>query len=547
MGIGGTLDLAAVHRATILLLLEEHLPGVTVWAYGSRVQGTSHRHSDLDLVVFATPEQGPRIADLREAFEESDLPFRVDLFVWDEVPVSFRERIAAEHAVLVNPDHSRGEWLDCTLAEVCSAIDYGLTASASNQASGPRFLRITDIVSGQIDWTSVPHVPVEGITAEKYRLHHGDVVLARTGASTGASAYVKSPPHAVFASYLVRLRARPGIEGRFLAYYLKSDQFRQYIRGVLGDKSAQPNASASTMTAAPLRAPTDPTEQRAIAGVLGALDDRIDLNRRMNETLEAMARALFKSWFVDFDPVRAKMEGRDPELPPKIADLFPDRLVESEVGEIPEGWEVSEIGKEVDAVGGATPSTNEPTYWSGGRHHWVTPRDLSKLVSLVLLETDRKITDAGVEKISSGLLPVGTVLLSSRAPIGYLAVAAVPTAINQGFIAMICRKRLSDLYVLFWCYENLDHIKGISGGSTFAEISKRVFRPIPVVVPPKRVLEAYEGVSRSLYDQIVSNARKRALLSAWRDTLLPRLVSGAVRLPATLVGRYEEAATTAAT
>ena len=338
MGIGGKLHLDAAHRATILSLLQEHLPGVTVWAYGSRVKGTNRPHSDLDLVVFSTPEQVPRIADLREAFEESDLPFRVDLFVWDDVPASFRERIAAEHAVLVGPDHSRGEWLDGTLAEGCSAIEYGLTASASNQASGPKFLRITDIVSGQIDWSTVPHVAIDDTTAEKYRLHDGDVVLARTGASTGASSYVKNPPHAVFASYLVRLRARPGVEGRFLAYYLKSDQFRQYIRGVLGDKSAQPNASASTMTAAPLRAPKDTTEQRAIGQILGTLDDKIDLNRRMNATLEAMARALFKSWFVDFDPVRAKMEGRDLELPPEIADLFPDRLVHSELGAIPEGW-----------------------------------------------------------------------------------------------------------------------------------------------------------------------------------------------------------------
>ena len=186
------------------------------------------------------------------------------------------------------------------------------------------------IASGQIDWSTVPYVAVDDSTAEKYRLHDDDVVLARTGASTGVSAYVKNPPHAVFASYLVRLRARSGFDGRFLAYYLRSDQFREHICGVLGDKSAQPNASASTMTAAPLRAPRDKAEQRAIAHILGTLDDKIEMNRRMNATLEAMARALFRSWFVDFEPVRAKMEGRDTGLPKDIADLFADRLVESD-------------------------------------------------------------------------------------------------------------------------------------------------------------------------------------------------------------------------
>ena len=156
-------------------------------------------------------------------------------------------------------------------------------------------------------------------------------------------------------------------------------------------------------------------EQRAIAHILGTLDDKIELNRRMNATLEAMARALFRSWFVDFDPVRAKMAGRDTGLPKEIADLFPDRLVDSELGEIPEGWDVSEIGAEVDAIGGGTPSTKEPVYWNGGQHCWATPKDLSKLSSPVLLETDRKITDAGVRKISSGASPTwdGTLVVAS--------------------------------------------------------------------------------------------------------------------------------------
>ena len=380
------------------------------------------------------------------------------------------------------------------------------------------------------------------------RFEHGDTLMARItpcleNGKIARYCAADGLGTAHGSTEFIVVRGRPKVSDTAFAFYMaRSGLVREYAIGQMTGTSGRQRVPVQSLLHLPIPVPPL-AQQRSIARILGAFDDRIELNLHMNEDLEAMARALFKSWFVDFDPVRAKMEGRDPVLPPEIVDLFPDRLVESEVGEIPEGWEVSEIGKEVDAVGGATPSTNEPTYWSGGRHHWVTPRDLSKLISPVLLETDRRITDAGVEKISSGLLPVGTVLLSSRAPIGYLAVAAVPTAINQGFIAMICRKRLSDLYVLFWCYENLDHIKGISGGSTFAEISKRVFRPIPVVVPPKRVLEAYEGVSRSLYDQIVSNTRKRALLSALRDTLLPRLVSGAVRLPATLVGRYEEAAT----
>ncbi len=423
-----------------------------------------------------------------------------------------------------------GEWVDCVLADACSAIDYGLTASASDHDTGPRFLRITDIVSGHVDWNAVPHVTADAEITAKYRLDDGDVVLARTGASTGASAYVTNPPPAVFASYLVRLKAKPEFDSRFLAYYLKSEGFWTFIRGVLGDKSAQPNASASTMTKAPLRAPRDKNEQRAIAHILGTFDDKIELNRKMSETLEAMARALFKSWFVDFDPVRAKMEGRDPGLPREIADLFPSRMVESELGEIPEGWEVRPISEFADVVGGSTPKTERSDYWEGGAHHWVTPKDLSGLSVPVLLDTERKITETGLGQISSGLLPIGTVLLSSRAPIGYLAIAEVPVAVNQGFIAMKPRHGTSNLFLLRWASAAHDEIVSHANGSTFMEISKANFRSIHAVAPSISVMEAIDRLSRPLYRKVVEHERESRNLAALRDVLLPKLISGEIRI-----------------
>ncbi|HCH78478.1 MAG: restriction endonuclease subunit S [Pseudomonas sp.] len=278
-------------------------------------------------------------------------------------------------------------------------------------------------------------------------------------------------------------------------------------------------------------------EQRSIAHILGTLDDKIELNRKQNETLEAMARALFKAWFVDFEPVRAKMEGRwqrgqsQPGLPAHHYDLFPDRLVESELGEIPEGWRHSTIGEEVTVCGGSTPSTKEPEFWEGGHHCWATPKDLSSLRFPVLLDTDRKITNAGLSKISSGLLPVGTVLLSSRAPIGYMAIAEVPTAINQGFIAMKCDGVLPNVFVLAWCRESMDAIVGNANGSTFQEISKSNFRPLRVVVPSDPVLTSFTRSADSLYRQMAENERESRSLAQLRDTLLPKLISGELRVP----------------
>jgi type I restriction enzyme S subunit len=267
-------------------------------------------------------------------------------------------------------------------------------------------------------------------------------------------------------------------------------------------------------------------EQRAIASVLGSLDDKIYLSRRINETLEATGRAIFKDWFIDFGPTLAKMEGRSPYLEPEIWSLFPDRL--DNEGK-PQGWEKSNIGREVDVVGGSTPSTKVTSYW-GGDHCWATPKDLSSLNAPVLLATERTITKAGLSQISSGLLPIGTVLLSSRAPIGYLAISMVPTAVNQGFIAMVCRSRVSNIFAWLWTKENMEAILRNANGSTFQEISKANFRPIPLTVPPAPVLAAFDDEARPLFDRIADNEREIQTLAATRDLLLPKLMSGEIRV-----------------
>ena len=523
------IDIRPADLETVRRILREHVPVLEVLAFGSRVAWNARETSDLDLAVMTDePLSIDRTAKLRAAFTDSDLPFRVDIVDWATASESFRMRIRANRVVLrghaVEVDSStkpsvmvrvdatgqgdRDGWHETTLGDVIT-LKRGYDLPQRQRMDGP-----------------VPVVSSSGIID-----HHRESRVSGPGVVTGRYGTLGQvffiPDDFWPLNTALYVRDFKGNDPRFISYFLRSLDF-----SACSDKAAVPGLNRNHLHEESVRIPATIDEQRAIAHTLGTLDDKIELNRRMNATLEAMARALFRSWFVDFDPVRAKMDGRDTGLPKDIADLFPDRLVESELGEIPEDWEVSEIGAEVDAAGGATPSTKEPAYWNGGQHHWATPKDLSKLSSPALLGTDRKITDAGVQKIGSGLLPAGTVLLSSRAPIGYLAIAEVPTAVNQGFIAMICRKRLPALYVLSWCYENLEHIKDISGGSTFAEISKKAFRPLPVVVPPKRVLEVYDEASRSLYDRVVSNGRESALLVSLRDALLPKLVSGELRVNA---------------
>jgi type I restriction enzyme S subunit len=383
--------------------------------------------------------------------------------------------------------------------------------------------------------------PGDAKRLSRYLVREGDIVYSRRGDVERRALIRANEEGWLCGTGCLRVRlGSQGADPSFAAYYLGHPSVREWIvRHAHG--ATMPNLNTSILSACPFVVPPKP-EQRAIAHILGTLDDKIELNRRRNQTLEAMARALFKDWFVDFGPIRAKMEGRDPYLPADLWQRFPDRLDDD--GK-PEGWRRSTIGSEVTVCGGSTPSTKEPAFWENGEHHWATPKDLSALQFPVLLDTDRKITDAGIEKISSGLLPVGTVLLSSRAPIGYLAIAEVPTAINQGFIAMKCDAILPNVFVLFWCRENMDVILGNANGSTFQEISKSNFRPIPVIVPPEPILDAFRERTALLYRHIVENERESKALAQLRDTLLPKLISGDFRIAdvATFMERVEAVAT----
>ena len=272
----------------------------------------------------------------------------------------------------------------------------------------------------------------------------------------------------------------------------------------------------------------------SIAGVLGALDDKIEQNRQTAQVLDRLVQAIFRSWFVDFEPAKAKAAGAVffPSMPQQIFDALPTHFVDSDIGPVPEGWEVKAIEDVVTVKGGGTPSTKNPDYWDDGEYCWATPRDMSRLLHPVLLDTERHITDAGVNRISSGLLPVGTVLMSSRAPVGYLAVAGVPTAINQGFIAMICDGPLPPTFVLNWAYSSMEAIKARASGTTFPEISKKNFRPISIVKPTSDVIAAYRKAVEPLFDLLTACVKENRFLAEMRDFILPRLLNGQVRVEA---------------
>ncbi len=430
-----------------------------------------------------------------------------------------------------------GESLEVTTSDLIDRgvlqIGDGYRAKNSELSlSGLPFARVSNINDG-FRFDDADHFPESDLAKVGEKISRpGDIVFTSKG-TVGRFALVhESTPCFVYSPQLSYWRSlKPEVlHPGFLFYWMQGPEFQLQTDSVKGQTDMADYVSLTDQRRMRLSLP-DIKLQRAIARILGSLDDKIELNRRMNRTLEELAAAIFKSWFVDFDPVVARAEGRQPfGMDAETAALFSDKFEESEMGAAPVGWRVAPIGELVKVVGGTTPSTGNAAYWEDGTVAWATPKDLAGLPDPVLLDTERHITQAGLQQISSGLLPAGTVLMSSRAPIGYLAISEIPVAINQGFIAVICDRELPNHYVLHWLRENMEVVESRANGTTFLEISKANFRPIPALVPPEPILQRFTELAGKLHEMIIANARESLTLAAIRDALLPKLMSGEVRV-----------------
>lgn len=460
------------------------------------------------------------------------------------------------------------DWQKFALTDLYD-ISSGLSKPAEAFGSGYPFVSFKDVFGNYFLPRSLSQL-VESTEKERHScsVKRGDVFLTRTSETMHelgmSSVALNDYPNATFNGFTKRLRLKESsaaeVHPEFIGYCLRSPKFRT---SMLAFSTMSTRASLNNDMISRLNIKLPPIKtQKEIAKVLRSLDNKIHINTQTNQTLESIAQAIFKSWFVDFEPVKAKMaalaEGgtreqaelaamgaisgkgeaelaqlqqQNPEHYQQLAEtaaLFPSAMVESELGEIPEGWEVSEIGNEVDIVGGGTPSTTEPSFWEDGEIHWTTPKDLSNNKSKVLLNTERKITEAGLAKISSGLLPVNTVLMSSRAPVGYLALAKIPVAVNQGYIAMKCNSELSPEFIILWAESVMDEIQQRASGTTFAEISKKTFRSIPLIKPNKGAINKFTEKVHTIFNQIASHETQTQTLIQLRDSLLPRLLSGEI-------------------
>ena len=541
MGLDRTIDITADQHKIILSLLQKFLPNTTVWVYGSRVKWTSHPQSDLDMVVFSTPEQTLQTSSLREAFDESNLPFPIDLFVWNDVPETFRAEIEAEHVVLQKEEkrNAHSNWRRVKVEDIAEKVAMGpFGSSIKVDTFVPEGV---PIISGQhlhgfrvddspgFNFISLEHAQ----RLSNANVQRGDVIFTHAG-NIGQVAYI--PEQSKFDRYIISQRQfymrcdRSKVIPEFVALYFKSPEGQHQLLANAAQVGV-PSIAQPVTYLRTIEIPLPPLpEQRAIAHILGTLDDKIELNKHMNETLEEMARALFKSWFIDFDPIRAKIEGRDTGLPKRITDLFPDRVVESELGEIPEGWDVGALDDVVELFSGGTPRTSVSEYWDG-IIPWYTAKDSPSLSDVFVLETERNITQAGVENSATKILPAQTTIISARGTVGRLACLGIPMAMNQTCYGIRGAGGYTDFFTYWSVRAAVDELQRRTHGTIFDTITRQTFKLIETTLVPVDLVDEFESVVTPIMAYIHKNLIESRILSNLRDMLLQKLLSGEQCLP----------------
>lgn len=353
----------------------------------------------------------------------------------------------------------------------------------------------------------------------------GDVVLT-TEAPLGEVAQLQNSKVAL-AQRVVTLRGKNGfLDNTFLKYLLLDNS----VQNLLKSKSTGTTVTGiKQRELRKIKLSFPPfSEQQAIAHILGTLDDKIKLNRRQNATLEAMAQATFKDWFVDFGPVRAKMEGRQLEcMSREIADLFPDRLD----GEgKPEGWGWKPLSCFFELLGGGTPKTSVDEYWNG-EIPWFSVVDTPSGSDLFVVKTQKNITKYGFENSSVKIVPQNCTIITARGTVGKLALTGVPMTINQSCYAAKASKYIGNFFIYFLLRKSISHLESNAHGSVFSTITRSTFETIYSDYPTESLCIAFEESAFPLMEKVKKNVLEVNTLTSLRDTLLPKLISGEMRVP----------------
>ena len=512
------LDVPETHRRTLVSLLRQHLPDVEVWAYGSRINGRGHDGSDLDLALRGPGlEEIPsgRLADFEEALRGSTIPFLVEARDWTRLPKRFQREIEREHVVLVGRTRCvANDWQATTLGEHVTLIRETVHPS---EAGVVPYIGLEHIGEGTLFLHS--HGTAEEVTSAKSLFRRGDILFGKL--RPYFRKVIQAPFDGVCSTDIWVFRPRDGVDQKFLKYLLAQNRFCEFVTaGSTGTR--MPRADWAHARDFQFHLPLL-SEQRAIAHILGTLDDRIELNRRMNETQEVMAHALFKSWFVDFDPVRARMEGHDTGLPQDIADLFPDRLVQSELGEIPEGWTLGTLGDIATSPRmGIDPTRVASDMPYIGLEHM--PRK-----SVALMDWG----NAGSVSSNKCAFENPDVLFGKLRPYFHkVGIAPVKGVCSTDIVVLRARMPRWSAFVLACVSSSafVSHASQASTGTKMPRTNWRTMSEYELCRPDDTIAATFQHIVSPMVDRIVTNVHASRTLAALRDALLPKLISGEIRL-----------------
>ena len=546
-------DIRPDHLEIAQDILREHLPGdVKVWVFGSRANWTTKDSSDLDLALEGESKLSHRVLGaLKDAFEDSALPYTVDVVDLNRVGDSFRQIVKSQRTPLpldrvvtygAPLTAASDEWCEVLLGDLIE-IRHGFAFKGKFIHDGPQGdLLLTPgnfAIGGGFKRDKFKYY--DGPVEEEYVLQEGDLLVTMTDLSKqsdtlGYPALVPACTDGRRYLHNQRLgKIVPKETGElhtgFLYYLMCSGKYRHEVLASATGTTVK-HTSPDRIRQFKFSLPPLP-EQRAIAHILGTLDNKIELNHRMNETLEAMARALFKSWFVDFEPVRAKMEGRWrpgeslPGLPADLYDLFPDRLVDSELGEIPEGWEVKALGEVVQL------NPREP----------MKRGTLAPYLDMAALPTSGSSPDSPVlrEYKSGTRFRNGDTLLARITPclengktafVQSLATGTVGWGSTE-FIVLRADPPVPPqcIYLLARDDGFREHaIQSMTGTSGRQRVQVDALVPYSLPNPPAEVWTEFSALISPIFAQTEFNCQESLALAAQRDALLPRLVSGEVQV-----------------
>ena len=403
------------------------------------------------------------------------------------------------------------EWKEVRLEDVCSELSDGLHKAPKFIVNGEYiFVNAKNLYNGYI----LDNDPTKKTSHEEYLKYKKPLgkhsILYSIDGTIGNIAKYRGEK-CVLGKGACYINCNPEIvESSYLYYQLQSPHFKSYIH-LMSTGSTIKHISLKTMRDYVFELPSL-EDQHRIASILSSLDRKIELNNKINADLEEMAQAIFKNWFVDFEPFK---DGK---------------FVNSELGMIPEGWKVGRLDEIADIVGGSTPSKAKPEYYTQKGIAWLTPKDLSNHPAVYSSRGEIDITQEGYNSISTKLMPKGTVLFTSRAPIGYISIAQNDICTNQGFKSLVPKKAGTCFLYCFLKYVTPE-IENKSTGSTFKEASGALMKSLQVIIPEQNVFEDFVSITLPLFTRIESLEKESSRLSLLRDTLLPRLMSGEIEIP----------------